>query len=180
MKGIIFTEFLDMVESHYGLAVADEIITNAQTIHKGVYTSVGTYDFNEMVALLTALSEVVSKDIQDLLYTFGLYLFKSLDEAHPEIIRNYKSPMPLIAAIEDHIHVHVKKLYPDAALPSFLVLEKSENKLIIVYSSSRGLYSLAHGLIIGAFNYFKQEVSVAYELLAQDGTKVQFTILSNV
>ena len=29
MKGIIFTEFLDMVEAQFGLAVVDEIITNS-------------------------------------------------------------------------------------------------------------------------------------------------------
>jgi len=104
MKGIIFTEFLDMVEAQFGLAVVDEIITNSNTVNNGVYTSVGTYDFNEMVALLVALGDVVSKDIQDLLYTFGLYLFQSLDKAHPEIIRNYKSPMPLIAAINDQFY----------------------------------------------------------------------------
>ena len=55
MKGIIFTEFLDMVEAQFGLAVVDEIITNSHTVNNGVYTSVGTYDFNEMVALLVVL-----------------------------------------------------------------------------------------------------------------------------
>ena len=180
MKGIIFTEFLDMVEAQYGLAVVDEIITNSKTLHHGAYTSVGTYDFNEMVSLLVALGEVVSKDIQDLLYTFGLYLFKSLDEAHPEIVRNYTSPMPLIAAIEDHIHVHVKKLYPDADLPSFLVLEKSKNKLILVYRSTRGLYSLAHGLIVSAFSHYGQEVHVSFDLLETDGTKVKFILETHV
>lgn len=73
MKGIIFTEFLDMVEAQFGLAVVDEIITNSKTLHQGIYTSVGTYDFNEMVSLLVALGELVSKDIQELLYAFGLY-----------------------------------------------------------------------------------------------------------
>ena len=56
MKGIIFTEFLDMVEAQFGLAVVDEIITNSKTLHQGIYTSVGTYDFNEMISLLVALS----------------------------------------------------------------------------------------------------------------------------
>jgi len=179
MKGIIFTEFLDMVEHHYGLAVVDEIITKSEGVSNGIYTSVGTYDFNEMVALLVALGEVVSKDIQELLYVFGLYLFSSLGAAHPEIIRNYQAPMPLIAAIEDHIHVHVKKLYPDAELPSFLILEKSEHRLVLVYKSTRGLYSLAHGLIVSAFDHYKRGVQVAFELLKEDGTEVKFTVIQN-
>jgi hypothetical protein len=88
--------------------------------------------------------------------------------------------MPLIAAIEDHIHVHVKKLYPDADLPSFLILEKSKSKLILVYSSKRGLYSLAHGLIVSAFKHYGQQVSVSYDLLETDGTKVKFTVEAHV
>ena len=94
MKGIIFTEFLDMVEDYYGLAVVDEIIQKSEGVSDGVYTSVGTYEFNEILSLLVALGEVVSKDIQELLYVFGLYLFNSLRIAHPEIIRSYKKPMP--------------------------------------------------------------------------------------
>ena len=179
MKGIIFTEFLDMVEHHYGLSVVDEIIQKSEGVSNGVYTSVGTYEFNEMVALLVALGEVVSKDIQELLYVFGLYLFSSLGAAHPEVIRSYKTPMPLIAAIEDHIHVHVKKLYPDAALPSFLILEKSANKLVLVYKSSRGLYSLAHGLIVSAFDHYNKQVRVQLQLLKEDGTEVKFTVVQD-
>lgn len=179
MKGIIFTEFLDMVEDYYGLAVVDEIIQKSNGVSNGVYTSVGTYEFNEMLSLLVALGEVVSKDIQELLYVFGLYLFNSLRIAHPEVIRSYKKPMPLIAAIEDHIHVHVKKLYPDAALPSFLILEKSEFKLVMVYKSARGLYSLAHGLIVSAFEHYKQAVNVQFEILKEDGSEVKFTVVSH-
>lgn len=180
MKGIIFTEFLDMVETKFGLAVVDEIITKSEGVSNGVYTSVGTYDFNEMVSLLVTLGEVVSKDIQELLYVFGLFLFSSLGKAHPEVIRNYSKPMHLIAAIEDHIHVHVKKLYPDAKLPSFLILEKSKFKLVMIYKSSRGLYSLAHGLIVSAFEFYNKEVQVTFELLQIDGTEVKFTVIQDV
>jgi hypothetical protein len=61
-----------------------------------------------------------------------------------------------------------------------LVLEKSKYKLILVYSSARGLYSLAHGLMVSAFRHYGQEVQVSYDLLESDATKVKFTLQSHV
>ena len=55
MKGIVFTEFLEMVEETFGLETVDTIIENSNLPSEGIYTSVGTYDFNEMVSLITAL-----------------------------------------------------------------------------------------------------------------------------
>ena len=49
MKGMIFTEFLDMVEERFGLAVADRIIEAGGSSTGGAYTAVGTYDHREMV-----------------------------------------------------------------------------------------------------------------------------------
>ncbi|WP_396635038.1 heme NO-binding domain-containing protein [Maribacter sp. R86514] len=179
MKGIVFTEFLEMVESEFGLETVDNIIEKADLPSQGIYTSVATYEFNEMVALITQLSAEVDLPPGDLIYAFGLYLFSSLKNAHPEVIQNYKSPIGLLYSIEDHIHVHVQKLYPEAELPTFKILEKTENSISMVYSSSRGLYRLAHGLIEKAFEHFNGKADIAYELLKEDGTEVKFDVVQH-
>jgi len=179
MKGIVFTEFLEMVESTFGLEVTDTIIENSELVSEGIYTSVGTYDFNEMVALLTSLSKEVQLPANDLLHTFGLYLFDSLGKAHPEVIQSYTSPLALLFSIEDHIHVHVKKLYPDAELPTFTIIEKTDTTLSMIYSSSRGLYSLAHGLMEKTFSHFNKSAQISFELLQEDGTEVKFDIVQH-
>lgn len=179
MKGIVFTEFLEMVESRFGLETADTIIENADLPSEGIYTSVGTYDFNEMVSLISNLSEAVQVPAGDLIYAFGLYLFTSLGKAHPEVIASYTSPIALLYSIEDHIHVHVKKLYPDAELPTFKILEKTDTSISLVYSSSRGLYRLAHGLMEKTFEHFHGKADITYQLLQDDGTEVKFDIVQH-
>lgn len=179
MKGIIFTDFLEMVESIYGLEVVDNIIENSDLPSEGIYTSVGTYDFNEMLKLVTNLSAEVKTPANDLVHAFGLYLFDGLAKTHPEVIANYHSPINMLYAIEDHIHVHVKKLYPDAQLPSFKILEKTNESITMIYSSSRGLYKLAQGLIEKAFEHFNGKCTVQYELLKEDGTEVKFDIIQH-
>ena len=57
MKGIIFTEFLDLVEKKFGLVMVDKIINQSQLDSNGAYTSVGTYEFSEMLQLISNLSE---------------------------------------------------------------------------------------------------------------------------
>lgn len=179
MKGIVFTEFLEMVESKFGLETTDNIIENSNLPSDGVYTSVGTYDFNEMVSLIMSLSDEVKISVDDLIYTFGLYLFTSLGKAHPEVIENYNSPIGLLYSIEDHIHVHVKKLYPEAELPTFKILEKTDTSISMIYASSRGLYRLAHGLMEKCFQHFNSSAEITYELLKEDGTEVKFDITQN-
>ncbi|MDO6603504.1 heme NO-binding domain-containing protein [Arenibacter palladensis] len=179
MKGIVFTEFMEMVESSFGLEVVDEIIEKSNLESEGIYTSIGTYEFNEMVSLITNLSDSVKIDTNTLLHTFGYYLFSSLGKAHPEVIKSYTNPLGLLYSIEDHIHVHVKKLYPDAELPSFKILEKTDHSISMIYSSSRGLYRLAHGLIEKCFEHFNSSAKVSYELLKEDGTEVKFDIVQN-
>ena len=56
MKGIVFTEFLELVEEKFGIEMVDEIITASNLESGGAYTAVGTYKFVEMINLLTALS----------------------------------------------------------------------------------------------------------------------------
>ncbi|MDC6366961.1 MULTISPECIES: heme NO-binding domain-containing protein [Flavobacteriaceae] len=179
MKGIVFTEFLDMVEGQFGLDTVDEIIEASNLPSEGIYTSVGTYEFNEMVALLTSLHTKVNIPVDDLLQAFGHYLFSSLGKAHPEVIQSYTSPIGLLYSIEDHIHVHVQKLYPDAELPSFKILEKTDTSISMVYASSRGLYRLALGLIEKCFEHFNATSQVSFELLKEDGTEVRFDIVQN-
>ena len=179
MKGIVFTEFLEMVEETFGLEMVDGLIETSGIASEGIYTSVGTYDFNEMISLITVLHDKTKIPVNDLIYTFGLFLFTSLRKAHPEVVANYISPLTLLYSIEDHIHLHVRKLYPDAELPSFTILEKTDNSISMIYSSTRGLYPLAHGLMEKCFEYFNKTAKVTYELLKEDGTKVKFDIVQN-
>ncbi len=61
MKGIVFTEFIEMVESKFGFDMMDDIIESANLPSGGIYTAVGTYDHTEMVQLVIEISANVLK-----------------------------------------------------------------------------------------------------------------------
>ena len=75
MKGIVFTEFLELVEDKFGLEMLDAIIGASNLESVGVYTGIGTYNFSEMLALLTNLSERTTISIDDLLLAYGEHFF---------------------------------------------------------------------------------------------------------
>lgn len=88
MKGIIFTEFLDLVEEKFGLAMVDKIIQQSKLASKGIYTSIGTYSFSEMLQLLQHLSANTKISIDDLLLVYGEHLFLVLGNSREWVQKN--------------------------------------------------------------------------------------------
>lgn len=179
MKGIIFRELLELVEERFGLETVDHIIESSDLPSGGAYTTVGTYDFAEMLQLLSHLSEKTGIDIGTLQRVFAEHFYKVIERDYSSFLKTYSDPLEMLASIENHIHVEVQKIYPEAQLPTFEVQEKTDNKLVMVYSSSRAMYSFGLGLMEQTFKYFDQQATIDFELLKDDGSEVKFVISTN-
>ena len=84
MKGVVFTEFLEMVEDRFSPEMADRIIEGAELPSGGVYTAVGTYDHSEMIQLVSCLSEETGIASAELVRSFGMYLFGRFHTMFPK------------------------------------------------------------------------------------------------
>jgi len=177
MKGIVFTEFLELVEERFGLEVADRILEASELPSGGVYTSVGTYDHNELVQLVMQLSTVTDVAIPDLLHTFGEYLFGRFVFAYPQFFEGVHSAFRFLMQIENHIHVEVRKLYPEAELPRFECHSPAPDRLEMTYRSPRPFTDFAEGLISGCIKHFGERIGVAREdLPSENGTAARFVL----
>lgn len=176
MKGIIFTDFLELVEDKFGLEMVDKIINQSDLESNGIYTSVGTYEFSEMLQLISHLSANTDIAVDDLLLVFSEHLFKTLTKSHPNLVSHYEGPMDLLASIENHIHVEVQKIYPEAQLPTFDLEERTEDKMVLVYKSDKGLYMLGKGLMMETFKLFGVPANIELEKLNEEGTEVRFFV----
>lgn len=176
MKGIVFTEFLEMVEQKFGIEVLDSILETSDLESNGIYTAVGTYDFKEMVTLITGLSKKTNIEVPTLIHAYGVYFFDVLVKSYPNIFDYYKTAFDLLAGIEKHIHVQVRKIYPDAELPYFIVHEETELKLVLEYQSERAMYGFALGLMERTLEHYEELASIEHKLLDDRGTNAMFTI----
>jgi len=179
MKGIVFTEFLDLVEAKFGLEMVDSIIESSQLESKGIYTSVGTYEFSEMLQLLKHLSTNTNISIDNLLLVYGEHFFSVLETSYPGLLTTYKDPIDMLSSIENHIHVEVRKIYPDAELPTFKTIEKTDTSLIMIYKSSRAMHHFGLGLMNKTFEHFNSTAKIVLEKIKEDGTEVKFIITEN-
>ncbi|WP_054852568.1 heme NO-binding domain-containing protein [Olleya sp. ITB9] len=179
MKGIVFTEFLELVEDKFGLEMVDNIISSSDLESGGAYTAVGTYSFSEMLQLLQHLSANTGISIDDLLLVYAEHFFGVIEVSYPGLLATYKDPIEMISSIENHIHVEVRKIYPDAELPTFVVENKSENDLTVIYKSSRAMHHFGLGLMNKTFEHFNATAKIELEKIKEDGTEVRFVIHKN-
>jgi hypothetical protein len=176
MKGIVFTEFLELVGRKYGVEVMDLIIEASDLPSGGAYTAVGTYDHEEMLALVHNLSVAIRVPMRDLLETYGRYLFARFSLRHPELFDGATSSFHLLDRIEGHIHGEVRKLHPDAELPAIQVNWRSEDRIEFAYSSTRPFAAFAEGLMRGAIAHFEERVEVRLIDASDDGTFICFEL----
>lgn len=177
MKGVVFTEFLELVEDKFSPEMADSIIEASDLPSQGAYTSLGTYSHDEMIQLVKCLSRETGIPLEDLIRTFGEHLFSRFSVTYPHFFENIEHAFDFLKNLEDYIHVEVRKLYPDAELPKFAYESPDPRTLIMRYSSSRPFGDLAEGLIIGCINHFQNAIELKREdLELGDNTRIRFTL----
>lgn len=177
MKGIVFTEFLQLVEDKFGYETVDKVLLSAQPENGGAYTAVGTYNHQELIQLVVALSQEVKVDVPDLVKAFGGHLFKKFSVAYADKITGLSNSFELLEQVEGYIHVEVRKLYPGAELPTFEYVRPNDSTLEVIYKSSRPFADLCEGLISECVSHFGETISIKREDLANDGTSARFTLV---
>jgi hypothetical protein len=177
MKGVVFTEFLEMVESKMGQDMADDLLDSCDLPSGGSYTALGTYDHAEIVQLVVRLSQLAHTPVPDLLKIFGSHLLGRFVVLYPAFFQQAPTLFDLLGKVENYIHVEVRKLYPDAELPSFEIHQPTAESLVMTYSSTRPFADLAEGLIQGCIAHYGKDVQVVREDLAGiPGTHARFTM----
>ena len=87
MKGIVFREFTDMVENQFGENMVDDLIETTKPSSGGSYTTVGTYDHGELVAMVGILSERTGITTATLVHSFGKHLAGVFSKKFPSFFR---------------------------------------------------------------------------------------------
>jgi hypothetical protein len=180
MKGVVFTEFLEFIGRERNADFVDDVIADANVPSGGGYTAVGTYEFTELAALLGSYCKMTNARPAAALNGFGKHLAQVFQTKFPEFFVQCGDVIEFLRRVEDHIHVEVRKLYPDAELPRFETIEHSERSLVLDYSSCRPLADLATGLMEGVAAYYHQSISIAAAFVdSASGPRTRFVIAVN-
>lgn len=177
MLGLVFTEFVELVEEKFSPEVADAVLTEVAPANGGAYTAVGYYPHEEMVGMVVALSGRTGVPVPDLIKGFGGHLLGRFAQAHAPMFARHDNFFDFVASIDGEIHVEVRKLYDRAALPRFSVVSRDASVMKLLYQSPRALELLAQGLLEAAAAHYGESVDVSHEACdGPAGAGVLFTL----
>jgi len=169
MQGSIYTTFSEMVIEKMGMGVWNDLLEKVNPGSDGIYTNGMQYEDSEIMAYVAELSIMTKIDAPTLVKAFGEYLFIHLYNSSPEKIAHIDNLKDFLICIDNVIHKEVKRVYPEAYLPSFKYSETPKGDLVMFYQSKRKLCHLSEGLITSAAKHFDQPISIAHPECMHDG-----------
>ena len=159
MKGVVFREFIDLVEEAYGLEKLEGLMSACTMHSQGAYTAVGSYDHQELMSMVSKLSDTENITPKKVLFMLGRYLHRTFLEQYSDFFKD-QDTFSFLKSIDSHIHIEVIKLYPDAELPKFEYNQEDSNTLAVHYKSTRPFADLAEGLILQTIEHFGESISL--------------------
>ncbi|MHA6327073.1 heme NO-binding domain-containing protein [Roseivivax sp. CAU 1753] len=176
MKGVIFVELIRMAEHAFGEDTVDKVIENVDLANGGAFTTVGNYPCSELIKIVMAFSDHSGLSADTLQLKFGHWMMDFFAEHYPEFFVEKSCAFAFLEAVDQEIHVEVKKLYPDAELPRFETERQGEDRLKMVYYSPRPLHAFCQGLIEACLARFGQEASIKRVLHPAGANSTTFDI----
>lgn len=177
MKGIVFVELLKMAEDLVGEAAVDAVLDSTPLSSGGAFTAVGDYPCSDLIALVQAFSRATTVPGDELQRRFGHWMMDAFKTYYPGFFETKPDVMAMLEAIEGEVHVEVRKIYPNAELPTFATERIAPDALRMDYSSSRPLVPFCQGLIEGCVGHFGVAASVAArDFSTPEAARAEFTI----
>ena len=167
MKGIVFNLLEEAVTDAHGADAWSDLIDAAGV--SGIYTSLGSYPDEEVLALVQAASAALGIGTGDVLRWFGRTAMPLLSERYGSFFEGHPSARSFILSVNDIIHPEVRKLYSGAGCPHFHFEDDPDGRLLVGYRSPRQLCQLAHGFVEGASDHFGESAEIEHLLCMQDG-----------
>ncbi len=165
MKGVVFREFVDLVEERYGEDIVDRLLSHPGLSTGGAYTAVGTYDHAELLILIELLSQEIGVEPHELTIELGKQLFNRLYKSYPQFVDPHDNAFDFLKTIDSVVHTEVKKLYSDAEVPTYHCEQLDDGVLVMDYRSSRPFADLAEGMLLGCIAHFHEPIEVHREPL---------------
>ena len=177
MKGLVFRTFLDMIEESFSLEMVEEVIERSELKTHGAYTNVGSYDYHELLTMVTHLSDMTGVPVPQLVHRFGARMFGYFEKTHTQYFEKHTDTFGFLSTLENQIHVDVRKIHQNAEVPTFYYDLQTPDVLVLTYRSSRPFSDLAHGLIEATIKHYNEVITVERcDVPVETGAQAVFTL----
>ena len=111
MKGIVMNLLAEMVETQLGIDEWNQVLDAAD--ESGIFTATAIYEDARLLQLVSILSERNHIAVDDLVFSFGQFMFPAFYARYPNLIDHHDNMLDFLESLDSVIHVEVVKLYPD-------------------------------------------------------------------
>lgn len=166
MKGEIFSIFEKFIAKNFGQATYEEALdlTASRLSTTKPFVGPEVYPDKDFMLLLESALSIIQLPLQKAVYLFGRFAFEPLAMTVPHLMKRYTCSVDLLRELDGLIHVEVKKVCSGTKPPRFELLELTDGRLELIYSSERRLYDLAEGLLAGMAEHFGEKMDVEREV----------------
>ncbi len=159
MHGIIHLELHNFVKSQYGEAALDQLPERAQPSTR-VVTPLSSYPDADIVAMVTAASELTGKSPTALLEAFGEFLVPTYVALYGSLLKPTWRTLDVIEHTEQTIHRVVRRRQPGALPPRLRTVRAGPKLVILTYDSPRRLCAVARGISRGLAARFGEALTI--------------------
>jgi Haem-NO-binding len=167
MKGIILNLLEEAVSQEFGADAWCDMVDVSGV--SGVYTSLGSYPDEEVLALVDVASAALQMPVGDVLRWFGERTIPILATRFGALFSGHTTARSFVLSVNDIIHPEVRKLYTGAGCPHFHFTDSDDGRLIIGYQSPRRLCMLAEGFVLGASTHYGETAEIEHLACMHDG-----------
>jgi len=154
MKGVVFNLLESFICEGWGDAVYETILEGCPLHTREPFVGPGTYPDADLVSIASATARHLGLTLPDALRAFGAFCLPHLVGSVPDLVAPMKTPEALLHAVDGVIHVEVRKLFPKAHPPRFVVEDQPDGTLRLEYRSDRKLCAFLEGIFDGLGDHF--------------------------
>lgn len=169
MKGAIFAGFEEFVINKFDLVIWQKILDCLSTTEEKIFLSTSIYDDQEFLDLVSCTEKITGLTSVVLQRDFGLFIFPALYQQMHNKVSAIKTLFEFLKAVDEVIHVEVKKADPAAYTPTMLFDKPTKEIMLIRYISKRKMCHFAEGLILGAAEFYNEDVIVSQDTCSHLG-----------
>lgn len=162
MKGLLFTELMEMVEDDFGYNTANAIVLRSNLLSKGVYTTARSYHRREMSVLFEQLQQHTRLPFEQLASAFGRRLCQRMLASYPQ----HKAYMQRIFLL----------ISKRSTTPVFDFLKADADSLTILYNPQAKTACLTEGMVKGYLEHLLEQSRIEEYVLHNGCRKFVVTL----
>ncbi|MGH1362976.1 MAG: heme NO-binding domain-containing protein [Calditrichia bacterium] len=177
MKGIVFREFVDFIETKFGAQVLSSVKSAANSPAFESFEDDAEYDEKYLFSMVEFLNRATGIPTTDIVRIYGKHLFARLVVNYHSYLEPADTSFQFLQQVESLANNQIQQIYPDSHLK--LEFDPAEaNRMVMLYQSRDEYTDLTEGLLKGCIEHFGEKVIFEREDHLEEGVNtVKFSML---